>query len=332
MPRAVVFHEVGGPEVLTVEDVDVREPGPGEVRIRVDAIGLNRGEALFREGRYWLQPELPASRLGHEAAGVVDAVGTDVDGFQVGDEVGTITIGDMSRHGVYGDHAVVPASEVIRRPAGVDPVTGAATWLSYTTVYGALVEIGRLRAGATVLVTAAAGAVGIAAIRVARHLGAVPIAVTRDEAKRERLLGAGAAHVLTAESEDLVREVQDVTAGRGADLVLDAVAGPGLQTLAQATAADGRLIVTSNLDPRPTPLPWNWPLDLYKYANPVFFAADPARMRRAQHFITSGLRSGAFAPVIDRTFDLEEIVDAHRYLEANRHVGKVIVTVRHHTG
>jgi NADPH:quinone reductase-like Zn-dependent oxidoreductase len=324
-----MFHEVGGPEVLRIEDVAIGEPGPGQVRIRVDAIGLNRGEALFRAGAYWLAPTLPSSRLGNEAAGIVEAVGEGVDGFEVGDKVGTIMISNMSAYGVYGDHAVVPAAEVIKRPDGVDEVDAAATWLAYTTAYGALVETGRLRPGATVVITAAAGAVGIAAIRVAKHLGAVPIAVTRDDAKRRRLVEVGAAHATTAQEGDLIKEIQELTDQRGADLILDAVSGPGLTTLAQAVAPDGKLIVTSNLDTSPAPLPWTWPLELHKYANPVFYGADPARMSRAQHFIAAGLRTGAFAPVIDRTFDLRDIVDAHRYLESDAHVGKVIITVKH---
>lgn len=119
-----------------------------------------------------------------------------------------------------------------------------------------------------------------------------------------------------------------MTDGRGVDLIFDAIAGSGLQVLAQAVARDGQLIVIFNLDPRPTPLPWTWPLDLYKYAKPIFYAADPARMKRAQRFITTGLRTGAFAPVVDRTFDLSEIAEAHRYLESNVYLGKVIVTVQ----
>ncbi|KAB2347066.1 zinc-dependent alcohol dehydrogenase family protein [Actinomadura rudentiformis] len=327
MARAVLFHETGGPEVLRLENVQIGDPGRGEVRIRIDAIGLNRAEALFRSGAYWLSPDLPSSRLGHEAAGVVEAAGEDVHHLKPGDPISTVTIGDMSAHGVYGDRVIVPASEVIERPAGIDAVTGAATWLAYTTAYGALVEVGRLRPGATVLITAAAGAVGIAAIRIAKHLGAIPIATTRDETKHAQLAELGAAHVVPA--DHVLKEVQTLTGGRGAALVLDAIAGPGLETLAQVVAPDGTLIVTSNLDPSPTPLPWTWPLDLRKYANPMFYGADPARMERARRFITAGLDTGAFAPVIDRTFDLTEIVEAHRHLDSNAHVGKVVVEVRH---
>jgi hypothetical protein len=116
-----------------------------------------------------------------------------------------------------------------------------------------------------VLITAAAGAVGIAAIRIANHLGATPIVTTRNEAKGARLAELGAAHVITTEEEHLVKDLHVVTDGRGADIVLDAIAGPGLETLAQAVAPAGTLIVTSNLDPRPTPLPWTWPLHVHKY-------------------------------------------------------------------
>lgn len=136
------------------------------------------------------KPSLPSSRLGHEAAGVIEAVGKNVDGLRVGDKTSTVTIGDMSMHGIYGDHAIVPAAEVIKRPDDIDPVAAAATWLAYTTAYGALVETGRLRPGATVLITAAAGAVGIAAIRIANYLGTFPIATTRDHTKRQRLIDA----------------------------------------------------------------------------------------------------------------------------------------------
>jgi NADPH:quinone reductase-like Zn-dependent oxidoreductase len=317
MSRRVVLDRTGAPEVLRIEQFEVGEPGPGEVRIRVDAIGLNRAEVLFRAGRYWLEPKLPGSRLGHEASGVVEAIGADVSGFEPGDEVSTVTIEDMSTHGVYGDQVIVPASALIRRPPGTDAVTAAATWLAYTTAYGALVETAGIRSGERVLITAAAGAVGIAAIRVANRLGAIPVAVTRSKEKRNRLLELGAAEVITGDSLGT------------ADVVLDAVAGSGLDTLALALAPGGRLVVTSNLDPAPTPLPWVWPLTLYKYANPVFYATDPARLTRAQHFIETGLRAGDFAPVVDRTYDLEEIVAAHHHLESNTHVGKLVVTVTH---
>ncbi|GAB2693696.1 zinc-dependent alcohol dehydrogenase family protein [Kitasatospora kifunensis] len=330
MAKAVVFDETGGPEVLKIVAVELGEPGPDEVLVRVEALGLNRAEALFRAGTYFYQPELPASRLGYEATGVVEAIGEAVTEFAVGDLVSTAALGHLSTHGVYGDRVLVPAANLLQRPGGadVDAVTGVAVWLSYSTAYGALVEKGGMRPGDTVLIPAASSSVGVAAIQIARHLGAIPVAVTRTAKKREQLLELGAAHVIVSDEEDLLARVGEITGGRGAELVFDPVAGPGLATVAQAVAPGGLLIVYGWLDQRPTPLPLNWSLRILGYSN-LDVTGDPAARRRAWHFIDAGLRVGTLAPVVDRTFDLSEIVDAHRHLESNEQVGKVVVTVSH---
>lgn len=329
MATAVLFDELGGPDVLRLENVTIGEPAEGEVRIRFGAIGLNRAEAFFRAGRYYYKPTLPSSRIGCEASGIVEAVGLGVEGLVAGDHVGVFPGPfSMSRHGVYGDEGIVPAKAVLRQPDGIDKITGAAVWTAFMTAYGALVEVGGLSAGDAVLITAASGSVGIAAIQIARRLGAIPIATTRSDAKVERLLKAGAAEVIVTADGDLVKQVQDVTDGRGARLVFDPVGGPGLAVVARTVAPGGLLIVYSWVDPRPAPLPMSWPLNIHCYAHTAV-TGDPQRMRRAQDFIADGLRSGAFAPVIDRTFDLMDIVEAHRYLESNAHVGKIVATVKH---
>ncbi|GJF29639.1 NADPH:quinone reductase [Kitasatospora sp. NE20-6] len=328
MAVAVVFDETGGPEVLRLTEVDLGDPGEGEVLVRVDAIGLNRAEALLRSGTYFYPPVLPGSRLGYEAAGEVLAVGQGVTAFAPGDQVCTAAVGHLSTHGVYGDRILVAEDGLLHRPGGTDAVTGAAVWLAGTTAYGALVEKGGVRPGDTVLVTAASSGVGVAAIQTARHLGAVPIAVTRSAAKRDRLLALGAARVLLAEEGDLPGQVARATGGRGADIVLDPVAGPGLADLARAVAPGGLLVVYGWLDPRPAPLPLDWGLRILGYNN-LEVVGDPAARRRAAHFLDAGLRAGTLAPVIDRTFDLTEIAEAHRHLESGAHLGKIVVTVRH---
>ncbi|PRX96652.1 zinc-dependent alcohol dehydrogenase family protein [Allonocardiopsis opalescens] len=331
MVRAVLFDELGGPEVLRIHDLPIGEPGPGELRIRVDAIGLNRGEALFRRGSYYELPELPASRIGTESAGVVEAVGAGVDGFAPGDAVCTLPAFSMRDYGVYAERAIVPARAVLHRPDGLDAVTAAAVWTAYVTAYGALVDVARLGAGDTVLITAAASTVGLAAIQVANHLGAVPIATTRAGAKRRRLLDAGAAEVIVTGEDDLVQRVLDATGGRGAELAFDCVAGPGIHELARAVVPDGRLIVYGWLDEGPVPLPLR---PDFRGVDTRFHAmfdisTDPERLRRAERFITAGLRSGSFRPHVDRTFDLDEITEAHRRLESDRQFGKIVATVRH---
>ncbi len=317
--------------MLYLDDVELPEPGPAEARVRVEAIGVNRGDVLLRAGGYYYDAVLPRSRLGTEAAGVVEAVGAGVDGFAVGDRVSLVarpTDGGMSTDGVYGDRVNVAAARLIRRPDHMDAVTGAAVWVAAFTAYGALVEVGRMRPGDTVVVTAASSAVGLAAIQLASCLGATPIAVTRSGAKAERLREIGAAHVIASDGGSVVEQVHALTGGHGARLVFDSVAGPGLPTLARAVAADGMLIVYGFLDPRPAPLPMWWPVNVYGYAVFHLFA-DPGRLRRAEAFIDNGVRGGALAPVIDRTFDLGEVAEAHRHMETNSQIGKIVITVRH---
>lgn len=328
MAKAVLFHELGGPEVLRLQDVEIGDPGQGEVQVRYDAIGLNRAEAFFRTGRYYYPPTLP-SRIGCEGSGVVEAVGPGVTGLTPGDAVGTFPGPfSMSTNGVYGDRGIVPAKALLRRPAGLDAVTGAAVWAAYMTAYGAVVEVGKVAPGDAVLITAASSSVGLAAIQIVNRVGGVPIATTRTSAKVDQLRAAGAAHVLVRSEGDLVEQVHAVTERRGARLVLDPIAGPGLAEVARTVAPGGLLVVYSWVDPRPAPLPLSWPLNIHCYAHSAVTGHDDA-LRRAETFINDGLASGALAPVVDRTFDLSEIVEAHRYLESNAQVGKIVVTVQH---
>lgn len=331
MTRTVRFHELGGPEVLRLEDVAVGEPGAGELLIRVDAIGLNRAEVLFRSGQY-IEPARFPARLGIEAAGVVEAVGADVTGFAIGQQVSVVPAFSMNDHGVYAERAVVPARAVLRRPEGLDAVAGAAVWMPYLTAYGALVEVGGMRAGDSVVLTAASSSVGLAAIQVVRSVGAVPVATTRTRAKREALLKAGAAEVIVTGEEDVVGRVRELTAGRGAEFVFDAVAGPGVVDLARVVAPGGTLFLYGALSGEPTPYPGfdlGMPaLNMRTYTLHET-TRDPERLRRAEAFVTAGLSTGVFTPVVDRVFALEEIAEAHRYMEAGSQMGKIVVTVEH---
>lgn len=328
MVQAVRFYEVGGPEVLRLEDVEVGEPGAGEVRIRVDAIGLNRAEVMFRGGYYISEIKNFPAKLGYEAAGVIEAVGDGVTDFDIGQPISVVPAFSMESYVVYAESAIVPAAAVVARPDNIDAVTGAAVWMAYATVYGALVDIGRMRAGDAVLITAASSSVGVAAIQLVNRLGGIPIATTRTQAKKERLLAAGAAEVIVTNDEDLVKRVGELTDGRGVQFVFDPIGGPGLVDLARVTAQGGTLFLYGMLDRRPTPYPGmevNRFLTMRNYTLHEI-TTDPERLRRAVQFINSGLKSGAFAPVIAKTFPLAEIAEAHRYMEANDQFGKIIVT------
>jgi NADPH:quinone reductase-like Zn-dependent oxidoreductase len=329
MTRVVRFHQTGGPEMLRIEDEPLPEPGPDEVRIRVEAIGLNRAEALFRAGRYLETPQLPA-RIGYEAAGTLDAVGAGVAGLRAGDAVSVIPSFSMSRYGTYGEHAIVPAAAVALTPAGLSAVEAAALWMPYLTAYGALIDIGGLGVGDSVVIPAASSSVGLAAIQIARQVGAIPIATTRTGAKKSALGAAGAAHVIVTEEDDLVAEVRRITDGRGARIVFDPVAGPFVETLADATQHGGTIFVYGILSMKPTPFPLFRALGkgLIMRGYTLFeVTSDAGRLARAKAFVERGLASAALRPVIARTFALDQIVEAHRFLESNRQIGKIVVTV-----
>jgi NADPH:quinone reductase-like Zn-dependent oxidoreductase len=329
MARVVRFHQVGGPEVLRVEEVEVPPPGNGEVQIRIKALGLTRAESMFRRGQYLEEPRLPA-RLGYEAAGTVAAVGSGVQGFKVGDAVSTIPSFSLNDYGLYGDLANAPAHAVTHHPASLSWAEAAAVWMQYLTAYGALIDIGNLTRGDTILIPAASSSVGLAAVQIANRVEAVPVALTRGKSKRQALLDAGAAHVIATDEQDLVKEGLGITGGKGARVVFDPVGGPAFAKLVQATARLGILFLYGALSPEPTPL---HALDVMgKWATIRGYVlaeitSDPGRLERARKFVNDGLAEGSLKPLVAKTFPLDQIVEAHRYLESNQQIGKIVVTV-----
>lgn len=329
MARTIRFHETGGPEVLRIEDLPVRSPGPGEVRIRVDAIGLNRAEVNFRRGTYLEQPVLPAG-LGSEAAGEVLEVGPDVPRWRPGDAVCVIPAFSQNDFPVYAEEAVVPAAALVARPPGMDAVTGAAVWMPYVTVYGMVQEVVRVRPGDRVVVTAAANSIGLAAVQVLRHLGAVPVATVTAPAGRDALLAAGAAEVVVDDGSGLAGPLRAAAGGTGADLVLDAVGGPRVAELVAACAPGATVLVHGGLSGEPTPLPGGRYAPVWMRRYLVFeITGDPAALRRAEHFVRAGLACGAFVPTVDRVFDFDDVAAAHAYVDSpDRAPGKPVLRVR----
>jgi NADPH:quinone reductase-like Zn-dependent oxidoreductase len=329
MARVVRFHRIGGPEVLQIDTIDVPAPASGEVRIQVKALGLNRAESMYRSGKYLEDPK-PPSKLGYEAAGVVESVGPDVTGLKAGDAVSTIPAFSQGQYGVYGDTCIVPASAVAKHPPSMSWVDASAIWMQYLTAHGALIDIANLSHGDVVLIPAASSSVGLAAIQIANLIGAVPIALTRTDDKRAELLRYGAAQVIATEKQDLVAEVMKKTEGRGARIVFDPVGGPTVAKLAAAMANRGILFQYGALSTQPTPLPlWDLLAKSMTIRGYVLFeiTSDPARLNKGKQWVIDGLAAGKLKPVIAKTFPLAEIVEAHRYLESNQQIGKIVVTV-----
>jgi NADPH:quinone reductase-like Zn-dependent oxidoreductase len=329
MARVVRFHRLGGPEVLSIEEVEVPAPGRGEVRIRVKALGLNRAEAMLRTGNYIETATFPAG-LGFEAAGIVDEVGAGVTDLGVGDTVSVVPPLSQLRWPAYGEVATFPAAHVVKHPPALGFEAAAAVWMQYVTAYGALIDIAKLRRDDFVVVTAASSSVGLAAIQIARMVGATPIAVTRTAEKKPALLEAGAAHVIASAEEDLKARLTEIAGKDGVRVVFDPIGGPAFEPLTAAMARGGILLEYGALSPEPTPFPLFAVLGKSLTLRGFLvheITGDPARLQAAKSFVLAGLESGALRPIIAKTFRFEEIVDAHRYLESNQQFGKIVVTV-----
>ncbi|MFF3940928.1 zinc-dependent alcohol dehydrogenase family protein [Streptomyces phaeofaciens] len=324
MPRVVVFDEFGGPDVMRLVEEPVVEPAAGEVRVRIEAFAVNPLDQMMRSGASPAPVPLPHARLGVEGTGVIDALGPGTSGLKIGDPVILTAVPDASTRGSYAEYVTLSASRVIARPAGLGITEAAAVWVAYSTAYGALVEKAGMRPGDHVLITAASGGVGRAAMQIARQIGAVPIAMTRHTARTDELLAAGAAAVIATDQGDVVEAARHHTGGTGADIVLDVVMGPGQQDLLKAARPGGTLVVAGFLDPRPTPSPGGTPLTIFSYRS-FEHTLDAVAVRRMAAFLNAGLRLGALRPAIDKVFALDDVVEAHRHLEKGLHAGKKIV-------
>ncbi|MBL6751061.1 MAG: zinc-dependent alcohol dehydrogenase family protein [Nevskia sp.] len=327
--KIVRFHQLGGPEVLQLDEMPLPAPGKGEVRLRVKAIGLNRAEVLFRMGRYLQQPVLP-SRIGYEAAGVVEAVGAGVDASWVGKPASTVPCFAASDYGVYGEVAIVPAYALAAYPPQLTPVEATSIWMQYLTAYGALIQYGRIGKGDFVLITAASSSVGIASIEICKAEGAVSIATTRSAKKKAELLAAGADHVIVTDEEKIPARVKEITGGKGCRVIFDAVAGSGVETLAEAAAPGGTIFLYGLLSSEPTPFPLFPALakGLSVRGYTLFEVVASADTRKtAEKYVYDHLAKGNFKPRVDKTFPLAQIVESHRYMESNQQIGKIVVTV-----
>jgi NADPH:quinone reductase-like Zn-dependent oxidoreductase len=326
MSRVVVFDELGGPDVLHLAEEPAVEPAAGEVRVRIEAFAVNPLDQMMRSGTSPAPVPLPHARLGVEGTGVVDALGPGVTGLEIGEPVILAAIPDASVRGSYAEYTTVPASWVVARPAGLTVTEAAAVWVAYSTAYGALIEKAGMRPGDQVLITAASGGVGRAAVQIANQIGAVPIAVTRHTSKKDDLLAAGAAAVVATDEANVAEAVRRYTSGTGADIVLDLVRGPGQQDLVKAGRPGATLVVAGFLDPRPTPFPSGAPLTIFSYAS-FEHTLDAVVVKRMAAFLNAGVRLGALRPAIDEVFTLGDIAEAHRHLEKGLHAGKIVVTV-----
>ncbi len=329
MSRTIQIAKSGGPEVLEFVNKTIPEPGPNEVRIQVKAIGINRAEAMWRVDDYIEPVKFPAP-LGYEAAGVVDAVGKDVEGIAAGDDVNIIPSFSMNQYGTYGEVIVMPDYAVIPHPKSLSYEQAASVWMMFVTAYGALIEDAKVGPGDFVVIPAASSSVGLAALQIANYAGVTTIALTRTSAKRQQLVDLGAQHVIATEEADLLKEIDRITEGKGVRVVFDPVGGPTFSKLVSALSFQGVAFIYGALSPEDTTLPvlnMISKMTTVKAHNIWGTSGDATRRNAAVAYVLKGLESGALKPVIDRSFKFDEMQEVHRYLEGNGQFGKIVVTV-----
>lgn len=328
MARVMRVHRLGGPDVLQIDELEVGQPGPGEVRIRVEAVGLNRAEAMYRAGRYAVEPKLP-TLIGYEGVGTIEALGTGVEGYALGDRVCVLPMIQQGQYGIWAEQAIVPARILLSAPPGLSVAEAASIWMQYMTAY-AIIEVANVGIGDGVIIRAASSSVGIAAIQLANWAGAVSIACTRTQEKADALRAQGAAHVVATDEEDLVARVMEITGGKGARTAFDPVGGPYVDTLARALTERGILFIYGGLSGEPTPYP-HWPMAFKGLSMRGWVASEiwnhPHRYDAAREKILAGLATGHLKPVIAKELHgLDQLVAANEFLESNQQVGKVVVT------
>jgi NADPH:quinone reductase-like Zn-dependent oxidoreductase len=327
--KTVVFHEAGAPEVLKVEQVEVAFPGAQEVRIQVKSIGVNRADAMYRQGMYIENPIFPA-QIGYEAAGIVEAVGSEVSNIAVGDVVNVVPGFSLHNYASYGEYINMPSYAVHKYPSNLTFDEAASVWTSYLTMYGMVVHSGKLQAGQFVVVNAASSSAGLAAIQMTNYVGGIAIALTTSSKKKEALLKAGAAHVIVTSEQDIATEVLKITDNVGAHIILDPVVGAKFSNLLSSVAENGKVFVYGALSHEPASFPAFDVLmktPTIRGYSAIEVMGNMEVLIQAITFIDKGLAEGKLKPVIDKVFSIDDIVASHNYLESNQQFGKIVVNI-----
>ncbi|MET9019266.1 NAD(P)H-quinone oxidoreductase [Actinopolymorpha sp. NPDC004070] len=325
--RAVLLEGAGGPEVLRLGDVPDPEPGPGEVVIDVVAAGVNRADVMQRQGNY---PPPPGASdiLGLECSGRIAAVGPDVDGFAVGDEVCALLAG-----GGYAEKVAVPAGQVLPRPEGVSLVEAAALPEAVCTVWSNVFMLAVLQPRETLLVHGGASGIGTTAIQLATALGARVLATAGGPAKCAVCRDLGADVAVDYREEDFVEVVRETTDGHGADVILDIVGAPYLDRNVSTLATEGRLVVIGmqggskgELDLGRLLVKRAAVLATGLRARPV--AEKSAIVASVREYVWPLVADGHLRPVVHQVVPIDQVAEAHGILDRGEQVGKVLLAVR----
>jgi synaptic vesicle membrane protein VAT-1 len=335
--KQIWITRTGGPEVLEVREAPDPEPGEDQVRIRVAASGVNFADTMARIGLYPDAPKIPCV-VGYEVAGTVERIGKRVTAFAEGDRVMALV-----RFGGYSDVVVAPAQQVVKIPNSLSFEKAAALPVNYLTAWIMLITLGNVQPGERVLVHAAAGGVGQAALQICKHRGA-EVFGTASPGKHARLRELGCAHTIDYTSQDFAAEVARLTGGRGVDIVLDAIGGKALAKSYASLAPLGRLFSFGGsafssggkrklwtMASEFIGMPSFKPFDLMDKNRGVFGVnlghlwGETARTHALLKEVLALVEKGALDPVVDATFPFARAGEAHQHLSNRKNFGKVLL-------
>ena len=322
MPKAIVAHETGGPDVLRWKEVQVDAPGPGEARLRHTAIGLNYVDVYFRTGLYPM-PHMPVV-LGMEAAGVVEAVGPEVGELKPGDRVAYAA----TPAGAYAEERVMPADRLVTLPEDIDDRTAAAAMLKGMTAEDLLHRTHHVRAGEIVLVHAAAGGVGLLLDAWARHLGATVIGTVGSDDKAALAKAHGCHHTIVYSRENFVDRVKEITEGRGVDVAYDSVGKDTFAGSLECLALRGHLISFGQSSGAVEPLQMGaLGAKSATVSRPSLFhyTLGRAELLAMANNLFDAVRRGIIRIEVNQSYPLHETATAHRDLEARRTSGSTVL-------
>lgn len=322
--KAVLCEAWGGPETLRLASVELRDPGPGEVKIRVRAAGVNFPDVLIIQKKYQVQPELPFTP-GSEVAGEVIATGPGVGPFRPGERVMAYCM-----LGGFAEQAIVPAATCFALPPALDFPTGASVLLAYGTSWHALRDRAALRPGETMLVLGAAGGVGLAAVDIGKTLGARVIAAASSGEKLAICRQHGAAALINYRTENLREAIARLTERRGPDVIYDPVGGATTEPAFRSIGWRGRHLIVGFAEGSIPALPLNLPLLKGASIVGVYWGDHMKREKQLYRDETEALlarlASGELRPLISRTYALDQVPQALADMAGRKVVGKIVVT------
>ena len=325
MSKAFRIHQHGGPEVLRFEDVEVGEPGRGEVRMRNKAVAVNFRDVLMRGGLHTVKA-FP-SALGLESAGVVEAVGPDVMGFSVGDRV----VYAAAPEGSYAEQRIVLASRLIALPDGLDAETAAAMMIRGMTARYLLHATYRVKPGDTILIHAAAGGVGLIMCQWAKHLGATVIGTVGSEEKAKVARAHGCDHAIVYTREDFAERVREITKGEGVPVVYDSVGKTTFEGSLRCLARRGVMASFGEASGDPDPMPPRrlGQLGSIYLTHPSLtnYTATRAELLETANDLFAMVQGGKIRIAISRRYPLRDAALAHADLEARRTTGSIVLVV-----